>query len=151
MDPSRWLLLVAFALGAYGTGLIWAMELSVFRSWQLIGDPGSFDRVRAAHWRQVPYYVFAPIGVLFIATIALLVHHPPSVAATPLWTSFALQLASHVLTGMTWGRWQARIALEHQHRDSPYLARIVRTHWIRTALVTLNMFALGWAVAELTR
>jgi hypothetical protein len=57
-------------------------------------------------------------------------------------------LGSHVLTAATWGRWQAKLAADRAGPRSPYLAKILSTHWLRTLLITLYaLVLLGWAAA----
>ena len=59
----------------------------------------------------------------------------------------ASQLASLVLTAATWGRWQAGLARDPRGPDSPYLAKILRTHWVRTVLITANaVILLAWTI-----
>lgn len=136
------ILLITFALSFYGLGLIWAIETLIFPGWALLPDLPTFEKVRGAHWKIIPYLVFIPIGLLFVLTIALLWYMP----LLPIILAFFFQLFSHILTGLTFGRWQARIAIEHQGPNSPFLKKILATHWIRTTLVTLNAAALLWAV-----
>jgi hypothetical protein len=56
-----------------------------------------------------------------------------------------------LLTAIYWGRWQASLSKDDRGPASPYLAKILATHWIRTLLInayglillvwTLHMFA----------
>lgn len=41
-----------------------------------------------------------------------------------------------ILILLFWGRWQARLADDPLGSRSPYLHRILRTHWNRTLLIT---------------
>jgi hypothetical protein len=50
------------------------------------------------------------------------------------------QLLSIILTAAFWGRWQGRLAQDERGPESLYLAKILRTHWLRTALI--NGYAL---------
>jgi len=45
-------------------------------------------------------------------------------------------LASHGLTAILWGPWQAKLSRDERGSRSPYLAKIMGTHWIRTALIS---------------
>jgi hypothetical protein len=139
---SNVLLLVVLVLSFYGAGLIWSVQLIVFRSWQLLGNADELHKVQADYWRKLPWFVFAPVGILFILTIVLLRQPPPFTPEALVWASFWLQLLSHSMTVLMWARWERRIIVERHPPDSLLLARLVATHWIRTALITLNALAL---------
>ncbi|HEY8020907.1 MAG TPA: hypothetical protein VIH93_07385 [Thermoanaerobaculia bacterium] len=136
---ARAFLTLNVALAFYNAGTIWAHEVDIFRSWKLIA-PGSFRLVQASHWRKLPYWVFAPVGLAFAGSIALLWFHPPASPAWAVWGGFACQLASHALTAAFWGRWQARLSKDERGPASPFLAKILATHWVRTLLI--NAYAL---------
>ena len=149
MTPSAFLLL-NLALGFYNVGTIWAHEVDIFRSWKLL-DPETFLRVQTVHWRKLPYWVFAPVGLAFAGSIALIWYHPPRSPAWAIWGALGFQLASHALTAALWGPWQARLSRDPRGSESPYLAKTLATHWIRTALI--NAYALVllvWTVNCLT-
>ena len=129
------LLLLALALAFYNVGTIWAHEVDIFRSWQYVG--AQFLEIQTAHWRKLPYWIFAPVGVAFAMSIALFWYHP---LRTPMWSIeafFAAQLLSLILTAVMWGPWQAKLSKDPSGPQSVYLRRILRTHWIRTALITI--------------
>jgi hypothetical protein len=148
MNPRAFLLL-NLALAFYAVGAIWAHEIDIFRSWALV-DPDTFQRLQRVHWRKLPYWVFVPIGVMFAGSIALIWYHP---AASPLWAvwgGLSCQIASHVLTAAMWGPWQAQLSRDDRGASSPYLAKILSTHWIRTLLINANgVVILVWAVRVL--
>ena len=52
------------------------------------------------------------------------------------WGNLVCHLLSHVLTALMWGRWQAALSTDPLGAHSPFLEKILSTHWIRTALVT---------------
>src|ERR1035441_3024017 len=70
VSPPTFLLL-NLALAFYNVGAIWAHEVDIFRSWKLIG-PDSFNRVQTVLWRKLPYWVFMPVGLGFLGSIALI-------------------------------------------------------------------------------
>ncbi len=145
MMSSIILLLSTVALSFYGVGVIWVMELDVFRTWALLNDIEELNRVRGAHWKKLPYFVFAPIGLLLILNILLLWYHPATTPSSLIWLALCLHLLSDVLTAFMSGRWQARLTFEHHGPESPLLTQLINTHWIRTLLVTLNGIVLLWA------
>jgi hypothetical protein len=140
-------LLINLALAFYLVGCIWAHEVDIFRNWRVL-DPGNFRRVQATHWRKLPYWVFAPLALAFAGSVALVWIHPPGSPAWAIWGNLACQLASHLLTAVMWGPWQARLSRDEAGGRSVYLDRILRTHWIRTLLITAyGGILLGWVIA----
>ena len=133
MNPSVFLLLNV-ALGFYLVGAIWAMEVDIFRSWRLL-HADIFPSVQTAHWRKLPYWVFAPLGLALFGSLMLIGYHP---AVAPAWARYgnlACQLVSHPLTAILWGPWQAKLSRDDRGPASPYLERILATHWIRTLII----------------
>lgn len=142
-------LLVNLGLAFYVIGAIWAHEVDIFRSWKLL-DPAAFQRVQQAHWRKLPYWVFAPVALTFAGSIALLWFPPVGTPPWIPWAAFACQLAAHTLTAFLWGPWQAKLSRDPAGAAGVYLQRILATHWIRTLLINLYGFLLlGWSIAVL--
>jgi hypothetical protein len=142
----RTFLLINVALAFYNVGTIWAHEVDIFRTWRLL-DASDFHRVQATHWRKLPYWVFIPIGLALVGSFVL-VWYRPDAPAWPLWCAIGCQLASHTLTALFWGRWQAKLSKDPAGPNSRYLAKFLATHWLRTLLVTAYaLFLLGWAIA----
>jgi hypothetical protein len=146
---STTFLVLNLALGFYCTGAIWAIELDIFRSWRLAGS--NFQAIHQAHWKLLPYWIFAPVTLSFIASIALLWYHPPGSPAWAIWGVFLCQAFSNVLSPMLWGRWQAQLSKDPLGSQSPYLAKILKTHWIRTLLINANALILLVWVCLLAR
>jgi hypothetical protein len=145
MNPDT-LLLLNLALAFYAVGTIWAHEVDIFRSWRLV-DPDTFRRLQLAHWRKLPYWVFVPIGLMFVGSTTLVWYHPIASPGWAVWGSVTSQLASHGLTAAMWGPWQAKLSTDDRGSGSPYLAKILSTHWIRTVLMTANgVIVLAWAM-----
>jgi hypothetical protein len=141
-------LLFNLALGFYNVGTIWAHEVDIFRTWRLTGS--QFHDIQRAHWKKLPYWIFIPVGLAFAGSIALFWFHPDG---SPRWAIvgvFACQTASGVLTGLYWGRWQAALSRDPLGAESPYLTKILQTHWVRTALITLSgIILLAWTIVVL--
>ena len=132
---SALFLLLNLALAFYNFGTVWAHEVDIFRSWKLI-DAKNFHEIQRVHWRKLPYWIFTPIGLALIGGSVLIWYHP---ASSPLWTiggALVCQVLSIVLTAILWGRWQAKLALDARGAQSPYLILILKTHWIRTSLIS---------------
>jgi len=144
---ARTTFLVAnLALAFYLVGAIWAHEVDIFRNWQVL-DPGSFHRLQTAHWKKLPYWVFAPLGLALLGSITLIWFHPDYAPAWAVWGNLGCQVLSHVLTAIFWGRWQAKLSRETAGGQSIYLQKILKTHWLRTLL--MNAYAitlLAWTI-----
>lgn len=149
LDFAKVLLLLNLALAFYLVGGIWAHEVDIFRTWRRVG-PERFHEVQSAHWRKLPYWVFAPLGAAFAGGLALIWLRPAGSPAWAPWANLALQAASGVLTAIFWGPWQARLSRDPAGPDSAYLAAILRTHWVRTLLITAyGAVLLIWSIAVL--
>jgi hypothetical protein len=132
-------LLFNLVIAFYNVGTIWAHEIDIFRHWKFL-DRKTFDIVRNEHWKKIPYWVFIPVGFSFIGSVTLIWYHPERSPSWAIWGSFFSQIFSHLLTILFWGRWQAQLTNEILGAQSPILDKIIKTHWIRTALI--NIYAL---------
>jgi hypothetical protein len=142
-------LLLNLALSFYLVGAIWAQEVDIFRSWKLV-DARDFATVQSVHWHKLPYWIFTPLALALMGSIALIWYHPVASPGWAIWGNLACQLASHALTAIYWGRWQAKLSKDERGPASPYLAKILATHWIRTLLINAyGLILLGWAVRAL--
>ncbi len=140
-------LLLNRAIALYNVGTIWSHEIDIFRSWKLVGA-GEFHRIQEVHWHKLPYWVLAPFGLALLGSFALVGSHPPMSPACGIWTNVIAQVLALVLTGLFWGRWQARLSQDLAGPRSHYLQAILRTHWVRTLLITVAALALLlWAIA----
>ncbi len=132
-------LLINLAISFYNVGTIWANEVDVFRSWKLI-SPNDFLRVQKVHWKKLLYWVIIPWSLEIIGSTLLIWYHP---AGSPTWAIYGATLClwlSLILTLFMWGPWQGKLSRDPLGSESPYLAKILRTHWIRVILV--NLYAL---------
>jgi len=127
-------LILNLALAFYNVGTIWAHEVDIFRSWKLL-DPKTFHSVQLVHWKKLPYWVFIPVGMAFIGSITLFWYHPGNIPVLEIWIAFGFQFISHILTALSWGQWQAKLAKDESGSNSPWLAKILKTHWFRTVLI----------------
>lgn len=119
MSPTVFLLLNV-ALAFYLVGAIWAIEVGIFRSWRLVSAI-DFHAVQAAHWRKLPYWVFAPLGLALLGSLILIGYHPAVAPVWALWGNLACQLISHLLTAILWGPWQAKLSHDDRGPASTYL------------------------------
>jgi hypothetical protein len=140
-DPKLIFLVLNLALGFYNVGTIWAHEVDIFRTWKLV-DPKDFSRIQTAHWKKLPYWIFTPVGLALAGSIILIWYHPAGSPVWAIWGNIACQFLSLLLTALFWGRWQAKLSMDPLGSQSPYLAKILGTHWIRTLLITAYAFIL---------
>jgi hypothetical protein len=127
-------LLLNLALAFYNMGTIWAHEIDIFPSWKLL-DPKTFHLVQTVHWKKLTLWIFIPVGLSFLGSIALFWYHPDKTANWEIWSAFILQFLSHVLTAFFWGPWQAKLSKDKSGGQSVLLQKILYTHWVRTALI----------------
>ena len=143
-------LLLNLVLAFYNVGIIWAHEIDIFRNWRFV-DKKDFHTVQYKHWKKLPYWVFTPVAVSLAGSILLLTFHPAGSPSWAIYGNISLQILALVLTGMFWGRWQAKLSRDEKGPDSEYLHKILRTHWIRTLLI--NSYAailLVWTIILVT-
>ena len=146
MDAVNAFFLANLALSFYLVGAIWAHEVDIFRSWKLI-DSKDFLRVQEVHWRKLPYWIFTPLGLALMGSTALIWYHPAGSPSWAIWGNLSCQVSPLLLTAIFWGRWQAQLSKDSAGPNSIYLAKILRTHWVRTALVNAYaLMMLAWAI-----
>ncbi len=149
MTPKIFLLL-NLALAFYNVGTIWANEVDIFRSWKLVG-PEKFHEVQRVHWHKLPYWVLIPFGLAFGGSVALIWYHPAGSPGWGIWGVFLCQVLAVALTGILWGPWQAALSRDPLGPESPYLEKILRTHWLRTLLINLcAAILLAWTILLLS-
>lgn len=143
-------LLLNLALAFYNAGTIWAHEIDIFRTWKLVGRE-NFHRIQQSHWRKLPYWVFLPVGLGLAGAVALLWFRPPTVSRPVVAAALLCQITSLILTGLFWGPWQAKLSRDERGSDSPYLTKILASHWIRTALINASALFFLLAAIEAMR
>ncbi len=111
-----------------------ADEVDIFRTWKLLGA-GTFHMVQEKHWRKLPYWVFIPVGISLVGSVALVWYHPVGSPGWAIWSSLTFQLLSHILTAIFWGPLQAKLSKDPLGANSPFVHKIIGTHWLRTALI----------------
>lgn len=138
MTP-RIFLLLNLALAFYNVGTIWAMEIDIFRTWKLL-EPHNFPVVQTTHWKKLPYWIFVPVGLALVGTVVLIGYRPHDVPVQEIWIVLFIQIFTHFLTAILWGPWQAKLSKDELGSQSPYLDKILKTHWLRTALISAYGF-----------
>jgi hypothetical protein len=108
MNESQWLLLAACALGLYGAGQVWLVQLSSYRLWPYVGNR-EFRAYHSAWWRSIRGVVLAPAALLIVAAALMLWWRAPGVPAWAAWLGCALQAALFFGTVQWWGPLMARL------------------------------------------
>ena len=139
-------LILNLAIAFYNVGTIWAMEVDIFRSWKLVGTE-NFHTVQEVHWKKLPYWIFTPVGLALIGSVLLFWYHPDGSPVWAIWGVFLSQTLSLILTAIFWGQWQAKLSKDPAGPKSLYLAKILKTHWVRTFLINASaVIMLIWAM-----
>ena len=150
MSPAVFLI-ANLALAFYNAGTIWAHEVDIFPSWRFVPEE-AFHRLQAAHWRKLPYWVLLPVALALAGSIVLIWYRPVNSPVWAVWCAPAFQIASHALTALLWGRWQAKLSKDPLGPASPWLTSILATHWIRTMLINAYAFTLFiWTIVSVGR
>jgi hypothetical protein len=134
MGPGSFLLF-NLALAFYNVGTIWAHEVDIFRSWTLIRAE-DFHAVQSVHWRKLPYWIFAPVGLALVCGFGLTLHHPPGSPLLAIYGALICQVLAIALTAVFWGHWQGQLAKDPLGSGGVWLHKILRTHWIGTLLIS---------------
>jgi hypothetical protein len=143
-------LLLNLVLAFYNVGTVWAHEVDIFRAWKLV-DPKDLPKVQMAHWRKLPYWIFLPVGLALSGGTALVWYHPTGSPGWAIWGNLACQTLAIILTAILWGQWQAKLSQDPLGSQSPYLKKIIATHWIRTLLINAYAFILLAWVLQIVR
>jgi hypothetical protein len=140
-------LLINLCVAFYNVGTIWAMEVDIFRNWKVL-NRANFRLVQGSHWKKLPYWIFIPLALSLAGSIALLLYHPDKLPTWEVSIPLALQLVSHGFTAVFWGQWQYKLSIDKAGAKSRYLLKILKTHWMRTALWNANAIALLWMTVQ---
>ena len=137
MSLADWLLLCAVAFGWYHTGFIWLVQVV---AWPLFGyvGPKEFERYHQAWWRGIRFILFIPSALAGVAGLWLLFVRPVGVPEWLVALAFTAYVLTYVVTAIWFGPQQAAL----NDACSPRFELILRTHWLRTALVTANALCL---------
>ena len=148
MDYLMLLLLLELAVCFYNVGTIWAIEVDIFRTWKLVGE-NEFHTIQTVHWKKLPYWIFTPVGLALLGSLVLIWYHPVGSPTWALLGNVICQACSLILTAFLWGPWQAKLSQDPSGPQSRYLANILRTHWVRTFLITAAGFVVLWWTVQL--
>jgi hypothetical protein len=126
-----WLLVWTVALAWYHVGFVWLVQVVAWPLFAYVGA-GEFDAYHQAWWRGIRYILFVPSGFAFVGGLLLLFFPPPYVPEWLLALGFGMYVLTYVLTAAWWGPQQAKLV----DTWSPRFRLIIRTHWVRTGLIS---------------
>ncbi|GAA4378717.1 hypothetical protein [Hymenobacter koreensis] len=134
--PVKLLLLLAFGLSAYLTGLIWVVQLVHYPAFAQV-PPAAFRSFHQAHMARMGWVVMAPM-VAELGLAAWLFWQGRSPAAA--W-GLGLVVAIWLVTFLISVPLHNRLAAVGY--DAAAIASLVRTNWLRTALWTVRLGLTG--------
>ena len=147
MSASRWVLVLACALGLYAVGQVWLVQLSSYRLWPLVGEK-EFRAYHAAWWRSIWGVILAPAALLTLATALMLLSPAPGVPPWATWAGCVLQAALVVGTAVWWAPLMARLETPGGGLDPRRYKLMVATHWARVAVVSAYGVLVLWMLAQ---
>lgn len=148
MNKSQWILLTTFSASFYSVGNIWMTQFGWWL-WPYVA-PADFGAYHNAWWAMIKPVICPVAAIAVLGSFALIWWRPEGVTAAPVWLNIVFHVATYASTAVLWGRWQAQIQfakLPDGTLDSTYV-RAMNTHWIRSALITLNGLVVFWMVIE---
>ena len=148
MNKSQWVLIITFAASLYSVGTIWMVQFG-WRLWPYVA-PADFGAYHLAWWSLIKPVIFPMAAIALLGSIAMVWWRPEGVTASPTWLNIGVHVVTTALTIAFWGRWQGQTHYARMPDGSldPMYLRVMSTHWIRCALITLNGLLVFWMVVE---
>lgn len=147
MNWNKCLLLSTCALALFGVGQIWLVQLSSYRLWPYVGER-EFAAYHLAWWRSIWGVVLAPAALLIVGALLMLWWRPAEVPAWAAWLGVTLQAALVAGTALWWGPLMARLETSSGGLSLERYELLMRTHWLRVAIVTAYGLLALWMLAK---
>ncbi|HEY6459507.1 MAG TPA: hypothetical protein VIY73_05125 [Polyangiaceae bacterium] len=147
MNRAQWLLLATCALSLYSVGNIWPVQLSSYPLWKHVGV-GEFHEYHRAWWHSIWGVILGPAVLVFVGALLMFLWRAPGVPAWAVSAGFALQLALVLGTAVWWGPLMARLEAPGGGLAVERFRLLMRTHWLRVAIVTAYGALTVWMVAQ---
>ncbi len=147
MTWNQILLLAVCALGVYGVGNVWLVQVSSYKLWAFVG-PGELEAYHAAWWHSIWGVVLFPATLVVIGSVLMLWWPPPHVPAWAPWAGLALQAALVAGTALYWGPLMARLTSPATGLSVALYRQLMLTHWLRVAIVTAYGGLILWMLAR---
>lgn len=147
MDRVRALQLGVLAASFYNVGAVVLAQLS-WSLWPHVGR-SEFPEYHRAWFKGMMPSIWPMAAVAGVGALVQIFVRP---AGMPTWSAVfgsALQIANFGFTAAWWARWQAQL---HQVRLddgslNPLYLKLVRTHWLRVALIAAFASLQAWMLA----
>lgn len=147
MNRNQWLLLVTCALSLYSVGNIWPVQLSSYRLWRYVG-PREFHAYHVAWWHSIWGVILGPAVLVFFGAVLMVWWSVPGVPRWATWAGLALQIALVLGTAIWWGPLMARLEQPNGELALERFHLLMRTHWLRVAIVTAYGALTLWMMAR---
>ena len=150
MIHGSWVLFVTAVLSVYGVGQVWLVQLSSYRLWAFVGAR-EFHVYHAAWWRSIWGVVLAPAALVSVGAALMAWRPTPGIPGWAIWLGLALQGALVLGTALWWGPLMARLEAPDGGLMLERYRLLMRTHWLRVALVTAYAGVALWMLAANAR
>ncbi len=130
MIASHFLLFGACALGLFGAGQVWLVQLSSYPLWTYVGER-EFRAYHLAWWHSIWGVILAPAALLLICAALMLWWPAPGVPEWAPWLGAGLQAALLLGTAAWWGPLMARLEMPDGGLSADRYKLLMRTHWLR--------------------
>jgi hypothetical protein len=147
MNEGQWLLIGLSALGFYGVGQVWLVQLSSYPLWAYVGER-EFGAYHRAWWRGIWGVILAPAALLIAGSALMLWQRAPGVPAWAAWCAFALQMALLLGTAIWWGPLMARLEGPNGALSPERYRLLLTSHWLRVAIVTAYALLVLWMLGQ---
>jgi hypothetical protein len=148
MNKTQWLLLGSCALGLYGMGQVWLVQLSSYRLWAYVGEL-EFRSYHQAWWQSIWGVILAPAVLLLIGALLMLWWRAPGVPPWATWLGAALQIVLLLGTAAWWGPLlMARLETAAGGLSPERYQLLMTTHWIRVGIVSAYGLLALWMLSQ---
>ena len=147
MNRDSWFLTLVAILGAYNAGVVWLAQISGYPLWTHVGR-GEFLRFYAVWSSGAWNMIFAPLLLALVGAVIALLLRPQAVSVWALWLGLALQLSLVLLTVVWWSPSASSIATSDGGLNLAAYARLMHSHWLRVAMVTVYAALACWMLTR---
>jgi hypothetical protein len=110
--------------------------------------PREFHAYHLAWWHSIWGVILGPAVLVFVGALLMLWWRVPGVPTWAVWAGLALQLSLVLGTALWWGPLMARLELPNGELAVERFHLLMRTHWLRVAIVTAYGALTLWMVAR---
>lgn len=143
MSGPDLVLAITLALSFYNVGVIWLMQMHVYPLFGLVGED-EWTGYHTMHWHRIWGVVFVPAGLTLLGAVLLVFFRPEGAPGWSLWLGLGVQVALYALTAVVWAPMQVRLGKDGAFHPEVH-EELLRTHWLRVALITLHAALVMWA------